>query len=120
MGGVLEVQGMNQLPTLEFNKRFKKQLLSGMKTRTTRMNAPNFVAGEEFLVGIGTSKGAISILFTARCDRIHNGPLSPIDGIDIAREGFVSASGFFEALREYYPDITGDSIVWAIEFRRVP
>jgi len=101
-------------PKLMCDESFKVDLLSGRKTRTTRMKAPKFIAGELFDVAVPSG-----VLFTAKCDRIHNGTLSPVNDKDIYREGFLSWSGFFKTLRKYYPDITGESIVWAIEFRRV-
>lgn len=99
-----------QTQSIEFHEKFWDALLSGKKTTTVRYGARNYALGDVLLRS--GEREVVGQIEKVRQTRFHQ--LRDADGI---RDGFSGVVELFEALQEFYQDITIDSVVTVVSLR---
>ena len=99
---------------LTFDGEFKEALLSGRKTKTLRRFKPKVQPGDIVFVHSGGY-----VLGKARIKDVRPIRLSEIDDELAKQEGFESKEELLRKLKEIYPDLSENDVLWLIDFEFV-
>lgn len=98
---------------LNFNKEYRKMLLSGQKLTTIRMNT-NLKPGEMVEIVVGGERCGYT-----RIKSITKKRVSEISDKDARRDGFKNRKELLKALKKIYGRITPQTQVYIISFEKV-
>jgi hypothetical protein len=96
---------------LTFDGEFKDALLSGKKTKTLRRFKPKVQPGDIVYIHSGGY-----VLGKAKIKDVRPIKVSEIDDELAKQEGFENREQLIKKLREIYPDLSENDVLWLIDF----